>query len=103
MDELTTLRCQKWLNACKGPSQRATIARYLMSGESITQLQALNLFGCMRLAPRVFELINNFEMPIYSAMVERIRNGKVKRFARYYIANETYLQIYKQFIEELNN
>lgn len=79
------------------------VARTLMNGESITQLQALNLFGCMRLAPRIFELINNFEMPIYSTIVERVRNGKTKRFSRYYIANETYIQIYKQFIEELNN
>lgn len=103
MDELTTLRCRKWLEASKGPSQRATIARYLLSGESLTQLQALNLFGCMRLAPRIFELINGADMPIYSATIERVRNGKKKHYAQYYIANETYIQIYKQFIEDLNN
>lgn len=37
-------------------SQKESILEYLESGHSITQMEALNLFGCSRLAPRIGEL-----------------------------------------------
>jgi hypothetical protein len=37
-------------------SQNETILEYLKQGHSLTPLEALNLFGCFRLATRIFEL-----------------------------------------------
>jgi len=34
-------------------SQTADILRYLRAGESLTALQALDMFGCFRLAARI--------------------------------------------------
>jgi len=41
-------------------SQSADILKHLKSGKTLTQLQALKLFGCLRLAARIEELrLNN--------------------------------------------
>ncbi len=102
MDELTELRMRKWHQACKGNSQRATIARHLlMSGEAITQLEALNLYGCMRLAPRICELKEKSDLPICSIMVERAYKGKRKQYARYYIASANDLQMFREYLNNL--
>lgn len=37
-------------------SQCAMIQQWLLDGHSITQLDALNLFGCFRLASRIHDL-----------------------------------------------
>lgn len=37
-------------------SQNRKIRKYLESGKCITSLEALNLFGCMRLASRIWDL-----------------------------------------------
>ena len=37
-------------------SQKENILEYLEAGHSITQMEALSLFGCARLAPRIGEL-----------------------------------------------
>jgi len=37
-------------------SQNAQILYYLKQGKTISPLEALNQFGCMRLASRIFEL-----------------------------------------------
>lgn len=37
-------------------SQNTQIRLWLMAGHTITSLEALNMFGCMRLASRVFDL-----------------------------------------------
>lgn len=39
-------------------SQCAQIKQWLLSGHKITQLEALDLFGCMRLASRIHDLRN---------------------------------------------
>ena len=44
------------LNKASSFSQCQAIAAFLESGKSITSLQALNLFGCMRLASRICDL-----------------------------------------------
>lgn len=59
-------------------SQKKLIKQHLMSGKSITPIDALQLFGCFRLATRVFELKEE-GMPIVTTIVES--NGK--RFASY--------------------
>jgi hypothetical protein len=38
------------------PSQAGLILRYMQAGHALTPLDALNLFGCMRLGARIFEL-----------------------------------------------
>ena len=38
------------------PTQTAAIRAHLERGESITPLQALALYGCFRLAARIFDL-----------------------------------------------
>jgi len=44
------------LNEKESQSQCNMIASYLLRGYSITSLEALNLFGCMRLASRICDL-----------------------------------------------
>jgi hypothetical protein len=40
----------------KTESQRKQILAHLQRGQTITQLEALRLYGCMRLSPRCGEL-----------------------------------------------
>lgn len=40
-------------------SQCAQIKNYLLQGNKLTSLEALNLFGCMRLASRIHDLRND--------------------------------------------
>ena len=66
-------------------SQEKQIRDYLMTGKSLTPLEALTLFGCFRLSARIHDLIN-YGVPIESKMIEL--NGK--RVAQYkLIQNET--------------
>ena len=44
------------LNKKESESQCSKIAEYLKKGYSITSLEALKLFGCMRLASRIWDL-----------------------------------------------
>ena len=61
-------------------SQSKMIKEFLLNGGRLTQLKALKLFGCMRLASRINDLRNE-GMDIITKMEKR---GK-KRFAVYYI------------------
>lgn len=60
------------------PTQAGKILDYLRQGHRITPLQALNMFGCMRLAPRIGEL----KKAGHNVKAEMIKNGK-KRYAEY--------------------
>lgn len=46
-------------NAKSSASQNAQIKNYLLQGNKLTSLEALNLFGCMRLASRIHDLRND--------------------------------------------
>ena len=59
-------------------SQLSRIKAHLLAGKTITPLEALNLFGCLRLAPRISNL-RNAGLPIITEMVQYGR----KRYARY--------------------
>ena len=61
------------------PTQAKVILDHLLSGRPLTALDALNEYGCFRLAARIHELRKDYE--IDEVMVER--NGK--RYASYYI------------------
>lgn len=60
------------------PTQCDLILRHMKSGSTITPLEALNLYGCMRLAARINDLKQQ-GYEIRSDVYER--NGK--RFAGY--------------------
>ena len=62
------------------PSQANDILLWLKSGRDITAIQALNKFGCFRLASRISELKKS-GYDIQSEMITS--NGK--RFARYWM------------------
>lgn len=66
--------------ASKIESQNKQIKAWLESGRSITPIEALVKFSCMRLGSRIFDLRES-GMPIKTEMIEK--NGK--RFAKYYL------------------
>ncbi len=59
-------------------SQNTAIRKHLLSGKSLTPLQALKQFGCLRLAARISDLREG--MDIITEMVKI----KGKRVARYH-------------------
>lgn len=68
-------------NVNESLSQNKLIKEYLMSGHSLTQMDALNMFGCFRLASRVYDLRNE-GLDIKRETVE-LASGK--RVTRYYL------------------
>ena len=67
-------------------TQNEKIKKYLDAGNTLTPLEALNLFGCFRLATRIFELKKQ-GLNIDSEMVEDASTGK--RYAKYRLRNES--------------
>lgn len=64
-------------------NQREKILQYIEENGSITPLDALREFGCMRLASRVSELKRD-GFPISVKMeTSKNRNGETVRYARY--------------------
>jgi hypothetical protein len=61
-------------------SQTALIKGWLLNGRSITQLDALNIFGCFRLSARIANLREE-GFDIVTDMV----NVNDKRIAKYYL------------------
>jgi hypothetical protein len=61
-------------------SQNALIKGWLLNGYSITQLDALNMFGCFRLSARIANLREE-GLDIVTDMV----NVNDKRIAKYYL------------------
>ena len=61
-------------------SQTALIKGWLLNGYSITQLDALNMFGCFRLSARIANLREE-GLDIVTDMV----NVHDKRIAKYYL------------------
>jgi hypothetical protein len=59
-------------------SQTTNILKHLKKGKTLTAIQALNLFGCFRLASRINDL-KRMGFSITSTMVSK---GN-KRFAKY--------------------
>lgn len=63
-------------------SQRKQIKEWLEDGNTITPLQALRLFGTMKLSTRIGELIRIDKMTIQKQMIA-LGNGK--RIMMYYL------------------
>ena len=64
-------------------SQNKRILDYLMKGNRLTSLEALKMFGCMRLASRIKKKKKNH--PDINIVVERIETATKKKVAQYYI------------------
>ena len=64
----------------KTESQTALIKGWLLNGRSITQLDALNMFGCFRLAARIADMREQG----FNIMTEMITVND-KRIACYYL------------------
>ena len=62
-------------------TQCRQIAAHLEGGNTITALEALNLFGCFRLASRIHDL----RVQGYDIAVERVRTATGKTVAQYRI------------------
>lgn len=70
-------------NPTSSASQNAQIAAYLMDGNKLTQLDALNLFGCFRLASRIHDLRERG----LNIVKERIQTSSGKYVAQYSLQN----------------
>ena len=67
-------------------AQTERILAYMQGGGSLTGLEALNLFGCMRLGARVWDLKNR-GYKIESRMeVHKNEAGEYKTYKRYWLA-----------------
>jgi hypothetical protein len=61
------------------PTQAKAILDHLLTGKPLTALDALNQYGCFRLAARIHELRKDHEIE------EQIVTRNGKRYASYYI------------------
>ena len=71
-------------NTQSSESQEKQIFSYMMDGNRITSLEALQLFGCMRLASRISDIRRNH--PEVNIKVERIETATKKKVAQYYVS-----------------
>lgn len=73
-------------------TQKEKIREYLLNGGTLTPLDALEKFGCFRLATRIFELKKE-GLDIRTEMVENEATGK--RYAKYFIPKDAPLPEFK--------
>jgi len=67
-------------NAKSSTTQKDKILQHLMSGKSITPLEALNLYGSLRLGARIADIRSEGYI-VYMEMVKDTKTGK--RYAQY--------------------
>ena len=63
-------------------SQTAQILRYLRAGESLTAIDALNMFGCLRLAARMNDIKREL-LPNETIVRDWVKTSAGKRVAKY--------------------
>jgi len=66
-------------------SQNKRIAEWLQAGNSITAIEALNMFGCFRLASRITDLKQKYGLSIRTG---RVVTSTGKRVACYTLDKE---------------
>lgn len=77
-------------------TQRRDIRMHLLSGYGISHREALDLYGCFRLAAVVAVLRDKYEMQISSYWDVHVNSkGKKKRFKVYYLTEygESYIRM----------
>lgn len=67
-------------------TQNQEILAYLQSGNSISQAQAIDLFGCYRLGARIFDLRKKGHDITTENVTKKNRHGKPVTFAVYKLA-----------------
>lgn len=71
------------------PTQRKQIKAHLLKGQSITPIDALRMYGCLRLGARIWELRHQERMPIVTRITAHPNNPK-KHFATYFLGDVSY-------------
>ncbi len=61
-------------------SQNEKVKEYLVGGKTITPLEALHLFGCLRLGARIWDLRRKQGLPI---VTEIVKGEQGKHYAKY--------------------
>lgn len=69
-------------NVKASKSQKERILEHLLSGKSISPLEALNLFGSLRLGARIADIRKEGYI-VYREMITDPKTGK--RYAQYYM------------------
>ena len=69
-------------NYISSASQNVQIKNYLLEGNKLTSLEALNLFGCMRLASRIHDLRDQG----LDIQTEKVKTPNGKTVTQYSIA-----------------
>lgn len=70
-------------NLEQSESQNSRIFRYLMEGNRITSLEALKMFGCLRLASHICDLRRIHPEVVIN--VDKVDTPTQKKVAQYYI------------------
>ena len=70
-------------NEKSSQSQNKRIAEWLKSGNTITAMEAFNMFNCFRLASRITDLKQKFGLRI---VTDRVMTPSGKRVAQYKLA-----------------
>ena len=70
-------------NEKSSQSQNKRIAEWLKAGNTITAMEALNMFNCFRLASRITDLKQKFGLRI---VTDRVMTPSGKRVAQYKLA-----------------
>ena len=66
-------------------SQSKAIRQHLVAGKTLTPIEALKLFGCLRLSGRVHDIRNGRHVKILNVQKKIIEVGKAKkRVAQYF-------------------
>ena len=78
---LPGMRVEQAGGAAPAVSQNDRILRHLRTGRGLTALQALNLFGCLRLAAR----INDLRRQGHQISSETVTREDGKRYAMYWL------------------
>lgn len=73
---------EEFINEESAATQCNRILAHLKKGLTITSLEALNLYGCMRLASRISDLRKRGE----NIVVDRVKTANGKSVAQYRIA-----------------
>lgn len=68
-------------NPKSSEAQKQMILDYMMAGNSISPIEALEKFKCFRLGARIWDLIHKDGYLIYKEMVKDPKTGK--RYAQY--------------------
>jgi hypothetical protein len=73
---------EEFINEESAETQCNRILAHLKKGLTITSLEALNLYGCMRLASRISDLRKRGE----NIVVDRVKTANGKSVAQYHLA-----------------